>query len=89
MHPKQKTYKNKNYLDFVKTKECLMCGISPVDPHHKEHANRNDFLSIPLCRGCHSEAHSYGCKRYEADNNKDYWHEIINLMAEFIGTINR
>jgi len=86
MHPKQLTHRNKKYLDFVKTKPCLICGNSS-DAHHKEHANRNDFLAVPLCRGHHSQAHSTGCKRFEEENNLEYWHEIINLMAEYIGTL--
>lgn len=83
MNPKNKTYKNTEYYNFVKSKPCLKCGKAS-DAHHVRHAKFNDFLCVPLCRIHHSELHAAGCKRWENANNLCFYDEIINLMAEYI-----
>lgn len=53
------------YLDWVKTLLCLGCKAPADDPHHiigygfaGMAMTADDFLSMPLCRGCHTELHN-------------------------------
>ncbi len=56
--PKLKTYRNKKFLDWVKSKPCLACGSVGVDPHHMATGGTglkcSDLFCIPLCRKCHT-----------------------------------
>ena len=61
--------KNKEFINFVKTFGCSVCGTSPVDAHHLDTigmgGNRKkdcveDFSCVPLCRRHHQEWHSLG-----------------------------
>ena len=55
--PKPKTYRNKKYLDFVRSLPCSYCFLpAPSDPHHVSLNNKGfgmkvpDTQVIPLCR---------------------------------------
>ena len=91
MHPKQKIHKSKSYLKWIRQKQCLTCGApGPNDAHHVWHTGKknhgNDYLAVPLCRGCHTaENHSYhrlGHKQFQVFWNVDMKDEIINLLSE-------
>jgi hypothetical protein len=62
---KKKTYRNRAYLDWVKTLDCCNCGAPADDPHHiigqgegGMGTKASDLLVMPLCRGCHTHIHS-------------------------------
>lgn len=82
---------SKEYIKFVKSHHCLICGNSPVDPDHLEHlamggANKNglkDFSCINLCRIHHSERHHLGIKRFEEKYNINLWKEAFNLIRKY------
>lgn len=44
-------------MNFIKTKACVLCGSTPVDPHHIYGSygphKTSDLLTAPLCRTCH------------------------------------
>jgi hypothetical protein len=88
MHPMINT---KDYIKFVKSHHCLICGKSPVDPDHLEHlgmggANKNgikDFSCINLCRVHHRERHDLGTKRFEEKYNVNLWKEAFNLIRKY------
>lgn len=88
MHPMINT---KDYIKFVKSHHCLICGKSPVDPDHLEHlgmggANKNgikDFSCINLCRIHHRERHDLGTKRFEEKYNVNLWKEAFYLIRKY------
>lgn len=88
MHPMINT---KDYIKFVKSHHCLICGKSPVDPDHLEHlgmggANKNgikDFSCINLCRLHHRERHDLGTKRFEEKYNVNLWKEAFYLIRKY------
>ena len=68
--PKRKRWKSRDYLDWVATLPCVNCGLhdETIVAHHLKHRHAphgggagmkaNDYLTMPLCFGCHQSAHS-------------------------------
>ncbi len=57
------------YLDFIRSRPCAFCANPAVEPHHTLKGLRgiseaglrqkgSDYLSIPVCRTCHTRLHS-------------------------------
>lgn len=96
MHPKQKIFKNKKYLAWIRKKNCLVCNmLPPNDAHHVWNSGKknhgNDLLAVPLCR----KHHTFGADAYhltshdifEFTHNLDLKDEIINLLSEYIDEV--
>ena len=90
-NPEQKSL-SKKYLEYIKKKPCLVCGQSPVDPHHMEAvgmggANKDgfkDYSCVPLCRYHHSEYHSGGLHYFEAKYQVNLWKDAFNLLRGYL-----
>lgn len=62
---KQKSYRSKKYLKWVKTLPCANCQSPADDAHHLIGVGHMggmgtkapDNTAIPLCRGCHTMIH--------------------------------
>lgn len=71
MLEKPKRKKNKNLLRSYRFKQCLVCGLTPTDPHHLKSVGAGGDDSeenlIPLCRLHHSEIHQKGLNRMLQD----------------------
>lgn len=57
-------YKNRKYLDWVKTLDCVSCGAPADDPHHLIARGLGgmgmkapDWAVMPVCRKCHQIIH--------------------------------
>ena len=82
---------NKDYIKYIKSKHCLVCGRSPVDPDHLEHlgmggANKGglkDYSCVSLCRQHHSERHDLGLRRFEEKYNLNLWKEAFYLLRGY------
>lgn len=67
MLAKQKRWKSRKYLDWVKRQECIhpMCSAPADDPHHLIGVGGRggmgltapDMYTMPLCRRHHDEIH--------------------------------
>ena len=62
MAQKIKAYRNRAYLDYVKTLPCCHCGQPADDPHHIKGLNYGtmkapDLAVMPLCREDHDMVH--------------------------------
>ena len=81
----------KDYLKYIKSKNCLVCGVSPVDPDHLEHlgmggANKGglkDYSCVPLCRKHHRERHDIGIKDFEWTYGISLWKEAFYLLRGY------
>tara|TARA_R100000278_G_scaffold602_4_gene1367 strand:+ start:3886 stop:4158 length:273 start_codon:yes stop_codon:yes gene_type:complete len=82
----------KEYLKYIKSQHCLICGGTPVDPDHLEAIgmgnNRNkqtpkDFSCIPLCREHHQDRHGMGIKRFNEHYRIDVWKEAFKLLRRY------
>lgn len=80
--PKMKVYRSKKYLEFIRSKPCLVCGKSS-QAHHVRRLyfgsgtaiKSHDFCTIPLCHACHDP---------KTEKNLNVERIIIDLMMEFI-----
>ena len=68
-YPKIKTPRSREYLDWLKTQQCVICGrakeeyrdIVPahqtINGHGFMGGKANDFHALPMCSFCHAEGH--------------------------------
>lgn len=94
MDPKPSTWRSKKYLDFIRSKPCLMCGhYAPSMAHHEGFGSKgmgmkvSDAQTIPLCPVCHSGRHTDARFFYDIPGIDDYagsdkW--IAVVMLRFI-----
>jgi len=81
----------KDYLKYIKSKHCLVCGSSPVDADHLEHIqmggenknNYKDWSCLPLCRKCHRERHDIGNFQFENKHYINLWKEAFYLLRGY------
>ncbi len=64
MFTKQKRVVDKKLLAEVRTRPCIICGITPSDAHHLKHrgSGGGDTAEnlVALCRWHHAEVHQIG-----------------------------
>jgi len=61
---KDKPFRSKKYLDWVKSLDCCLCGCPSDEAHHAIGVGESgmgtkacDSLTMPMCRGCHTRFH--------------------------------
>ena len=82
---------NKDYIKYIKSKHCLVCGVSPVDPDHlqtlkmggENKGGLKDFSCVPICRKHHTERHDLGLRRFEEKHNINLWKEAFYLLRGY------
>ena len=81
---------SKDYIKFIKSHHCLVCGRTPVDPDHLEHLgmggsgkSSKDWSVIPLCRMHHRFRHDGGPEKFERRYNINLWKEAFNLIRKY------
>ena len=87
--PKPTKTVDEDYLDFVRSQGCLICGKKPSDPDHLiargwREPKRNDFSAVPLCRKHHGERQSKGTKWLNEKYSLDLWREAWRLATEWL-----
>ena len=80
----------KKYLDYIREKPCLVCGITPCDADHLEARgmggasdDKKDYSCIPLCRTHHTERHQFGNKKFEDKYSVNLWKENSRLVRRY------
>tara|TARA_Y100001963_G_scaffold144802_1_gene217415 strand:- start:853 stop:1122 length:270 start_codon:yes stop_codon:yes gene_type:complete len=72
----------KDFIKFVKTFGCSVCGNASVDAHHLDSVgmggNRKgelieDYSCVPLCREHHQEWHQIGDRDFTSKYNINLW----------------
>lgn len=86
---KHKTSRNKKYLAYIQTLDCIVCKRKRVDAHHVYTGGVglkcSDYLTIPLCREHHSEIHNTGKKMFQVKyqvNIKDLLTMYLKIYEE-------
>lgn len=86
--PKYAVYENLAYETWIRTLPCLLCGQSPVDLHHLDHARRNSHAGLPLCRKHHTfgpdSYHHLERQRFEDKHKINLDWEVIHYLCEYI-----
>ena len=82
----------KDYIKYIKSKHCIICGSSPVDADHLQHIGMGgdrtkqsikDYSCVPLCRIHHTERHNLGTDRFEQEHNINIWKEAFYLLRGY------
>ena len=80
------------YLDYIREKPCLVCGITPCDPDHLEargmggaKSEMKDLSCVPLCRIHHTERHQFGNQKFEKEYSINLWKENSRLVRRYFG----
>ena len=82
----------KDYIKYIKSKHCLVCGGSPVDADHQDTIGMGgdrkkqsikDFTCIPLCRKHHTERHTMGSYQFEHKLSLNLWKEAFYLLRGY------
>jgi len=93
---KKKVYRSEKYKAFIRQKKCLVCGVTPCDPHHVRLGGNysgglgiknSDYSCVPLCRNHHTECHAKGRTTMEAVNSIDFKMQIIFCHEEYINKL--
>ena len=77
---KDNPVRNKKYTKWVESLPCSICQVEPAGDHHhiigvgdgKMGGKACDLLTMPLCRGHHTEMH----------NNAVYWPEQWKFVSK-------
>lgn len=88
---KQKTPRDKTYLEWIKRQPCCVCNSRlPSDPHHvPEDGNSakgmkcSDYRALPMCHLHHQEYHLIGKKTFAIKYNIDYNSVITELNERY------
>jgi hypothetical protein len=77
--PKPKRKRDSDYLDWIKSLNCIVCRATPCDAHHIQPKGQgsmagkcDDDRALPLCRRHHNEYHSRGRDTFATKYTLDY-----------------
>ena len=82
----------KEYIKYIKSKPCTVCGDINVDAHHMDTigmgGNRKlptnkDYSCVPLCRKHHQEWHQIGNEKFREKYREDLWKMVYWCMREW------
>ena len=90
MFPKTKPIRDAAFLDFIRSKPCLVCNAMSV-PHHLKTFGTgkkcDDWLTVPLCPKHHTASdksvHSMGEKRFCEYWGVNVWEKNAGLQVEY------
>ena len=80
--PKHPPYRNENYLNFIRSKPCLVCG-NRAEAHHVRRSfwgsgasqRPHDYVALPLCPAHHNLL---------VEEQTDCERAIIDLLIQYI-----
>ena len=86
---KPHTHRSNKYLDFIRSKRCIICGNPETVAHH-ESLGRNamgskppDHHAVPLCTICQNKRHNHGARIFWT--GYDVKMIVIDLIGEYLG----
>ncbi len=82
---KVKTYKDQDYLKYIRTLECVVCGGSPCDAHHTDNSGLGkrgaDHRAVPVCHTHHMEMTSVGKGKRSFEEKYDIDWRAVRLRC--------
>ena len=83
--PKPSRLKDKDYIDWLRRRPCLVCG-AVAQAHHTvtKGAGGSDYRTVPLCWTHHADLHGQGEKYFEEEYLVDLKDEIIRSLEAYI-----
>lgn len=87
--PKLKPYRNADYLKFIRSKPCWICGRKHVQAAHVRKPywgsgtgiKSHDLCTLPMCHCCHRAEHDGLLNAY---SDLDKFRAIISYLMEYI-----
>lgn len=83
--PKEKTERDRAYLDWLATQPCCACDFPCSDPSHHGRGGMgikaSDLGALPLCRRCHDYWHATYRIRGRDHFTEERTEEWINVRA--------
>jgi len=94
---KGKRFESKDYLDFVRSKPCFLCGSPLTEAHHQRRfahdkgmgLKPSDTYALNVCSYCHRSLQKYRTKW--ASNNRmiefddiDAFRQIVKNLTEYL-----
>ena len=86
----------KDYIKYIRSNGCRVCGKFPVDPDHLEARGMGgagkgctvtntlkDFSCIPLCRNHHTERGSLGNEKFQNKYRINVWKAAPQLIVSY------
>jgi hypothetical protein len=86
----------KDYITYIKSQPCIVCGQSPVDPDHLQARGMGgigkkgtitgttlDFSCIPLCREHHSERGNTTLKEFQEKYRVNLWKDAFMCLRRY------
>jgi hypothetical protein len=84
---KQKTFRSKSYLQFIRSQPCIICG-KKSEAHHSETGGMgikaSDLTAIPLCRFHHTQWHTIGRQTFLSRYDINITHLQLVCMMEYV-----
>jgi len=88
-------YRNQKFLQYIRTKPCLVCGKPSVACHIRKQywgagtgIKPHDYCTIPLCPIHHNELDvTLGYRNFQDLYNIDIKRVIIDNMIEYIESV--
>jgi hypothetical protein len=83
---------DEDYLDHVRSLDCVSCNHSLVtqsDPHHltTRGAGGSDYTAVPMCRLHHDEIHRGGLNKFEMLHGLDMYQALARCLASYLTQI--
>jgi len=85
-----------DYIKFIRSNGCRVCGQLPVDADHLEARGmgggkksgtvsntKRDLSCIPLCRLHHTERHQLGNARFQILYRINVWQDAFRLLRQY------
>jgi hypothetical protein len=74
------------WLKRIRLLPCVVCGAESAEPHHWASAYTgmkcNDYLTVPVCRKCHTEIH---VSENTAQTRLMLLEAWVRLMLKYLG----
>ncbi|MFZ2172376.1 MAG: hypothetical protein WAW61_22410 [Methylococcaceae bacterium] len=84
---KQATAEERRHMGRVASLPCCACGAEGVHVHHiREERIKDNFLTIPLCPGCHLGAFSIHKSKRSFEG---IYGSELHLLAQTIGKLSK
>mgnify|MGYP001611544467 CR=1 FL=1 len=84
---KDRTYRDKKYLDYVRSLSCLICN-KEASPHHIITGGIgmkcSDLFTIPLCYQHHHECHTKGKDTFCSHYVINPWEEVAKTIEGYL-----
>ena len=88
MNFKKKIFRDRSYLDYIKSLPCCNCGRE-AEPHHTQVGGTgikgSDYRTVPMCRTCHMILHQNGKETFQKKFNVNFNERIIEYLEEYLG----